>query len=406
MKILFYGAHLKHYYLAKWLRSKGLECDIFLLDRKKANSLPEWDDSSLIGNYPSWIYEFYSHENKFIKKLQLKLTNSGLLPISFVKYINKYDFFPRKKIKNLSQSYDLIFTSGGQYILPALNLGVPVVHRAIGSDFTRLPFSCNSIYQEVLSYAFRKWIKKVKCIIAYQNDTIQSMKLLGVFDKVKYFSCPTSIEEIKANMDKVLLKDLNERYSQYDYVFFLPARKVLNPNHSAYKGQEKFLNALKKLLEINSNIRVIAIMSGSGVKIFRRLIKYMKLEKYFDFINSYLPIYKLSAYMKIRNSIVFNDFGHPKVHLTGTSREVLSVGAILVDGVKTDDPHFKMLYGENCPLLKAFDEQTILCKMKKIISMNSNTISRLKKESLNWAYKYLHWENKIDELIEILKNSI
>jgi hypothetical protein len=147
-------------------------------------------------------------------------------------------------------------------------------------------------------------------------------------------------------------------------------------------------------------------MEGSDASNFERLIKEMHLEKYFDYLRAALPLYKLTAYMKIKNGIVFNDFGFSKTHLTGISREALSTGAILVDNVDIQHSHFKRLYGENSSILQANDEETIYKQMQRIVSMSPKELNLLREESLSWAYKSLHWENRIDELVEILKMSL
>jgi len=370
-------------------------------------ALPEWDNPSLAGNYPSWVYEFYQRE-KGSQKLLHKISKSKFLPIFIIEKINKRDFFPPEEIKKISRNYDLVFTSG-KNIISALNFDIPVVFRSLGSDMARLPFSCGNLYQEALSYTLRKRIKKISCIIAQQEDTIWSARFLGVLDKLRFFPIPVDIDDINANTDKDLLRKLNEKYSSYDHVFFLPARKVINPNHSAYKGAEKFLKAFKKLKHKHKNIdiKVVSIMRGSGDGNFRRLIKSMQLEKYFDHIEGILPTYKLSAYMKIRNCVVFDDFGFTnKTHLTGISREALSVGAVVVDIVDTEYSHFKRLYRKNCPLLHADDEEAIFKQMERIVSMDSNELENIRKRSISWAYKHLHWEKRIDELIDILEEHV
>lgn len=343
-----------------------------------------------------------------MQQLLHKISKSKFLPIFIIEKLNKRDFRPPREIKKISRNYDLVFTSG-RNIIPALNFDIPVVFRSLGSDMSRLPFSCGNLYQEALSYTLRKRIKKISCIIAQQEDTIWSARFLGALDKLRYFPIPVDVDAINANTDKDLLRELNEKYSSYDHVFFLPTRKVINPNHSAYKGTEKFLKAFKKLKHKHKNIsiKVVSIMRGNDDGNFRKLINNMQLKKYFDYIEGVLPIYKLSAYMKIKNCVVFDDFGfNNKTHLTGISREALSVGAVVVDIVDTEHPHFKRLYGKNCPLLPADDEEAIFKQMERIISMDSIKLENIRERSISWAYKHLHWEKRIDELIDILEEQV
>jgi len=147
MKILFYGSHLKHYYLAKWLREKGHECILYLPDRNKPNRLPEWDNPALKNNYPDWIIEAYKSSYSLKKRIIRKLINTELIPNRLINMMIRDEIFPSKNIIEFSRPYDLVFTSAREYILPALALNLPVVFRAIGSDMSELPFEYNTYYQ-------------------------------------------------------------------------------------------------------------------------------------------------------------------------------------------------------------------------------------------------------------------
>ena len=410
MKVLFYGNHLKHYYLAKWLRSWGHECDLYLLDRNNPSSLPEWSDPSVSGNYPEWVHERYRGRS-IIARLSRRLGNFGWLPMAWVPRLNPRDFAPPRDVKQAARGYDLAFTSGRGNIIPALGLDVPVVFRAVGSDMSKLPFESGSPYFEALSYAFRRRVRKVASIVAYQEDTVWSARFLGVFDRLRYFSVPTDVHAMDAAVDTQLRDELNERYAAYDCVYFLPSRKILDPNNPAYKGSEKVLRAFARLVAEHPNVRLLSIAAGGQEAEYRRLVGELGLTESCEEVTgfsdayNYLPMPQLSAYVQMDNAVVLNDFGYTKTHLTGIARETLSLGGVLMDGVDPTAAHFLNLYAEGCPMLPAETEEAIYQQLKATLEMGPPGRSALRAKAKEWALSNLHWENTLERLVGILEEA-
>jgi len=379
MKILLYGNQDNGgYRLGKWLKSRGHTVKLLLPVQSKHRSLPEWEDSELINGYPDWI------EKWRIKKLH-------------------YFSLPSKLLRMVSE-YDLVF-SRGQALVSALLLNKPVFFIPSGSDITQVPFACNSLRDEVISFLYRRRIKRVRKIIAGQNDIIWAAKLLGVNEKVVVFPGLgfVDMKKMKENLDKKLLENLNKEYKKYDTVFFLPGRKNLNPNIVDYKGVEYFLSAFKKFVEANTkNVRVIAGLHGRDSNDFKRKIFEMKLEQYFDFVE-HMPLNKLHAYMAIDNVVIFNSCveGY-ETNMGGIARESLGLGSLLMDSVEPGSGKFKELYNSGCFILSVFNEDDILRQMNYVKSLSLEEKNEIKQQIRAWAYKYLHWENRIEELENIL----
>ena len=405
MRIFFYGTHLKHYYLAKWLIERGHECLLYLPDRDKPNRLPEWDDPALEGNYPGWLVEVPKRGNRPLKLVEQGLVDAGLLPTRLADYLLARRQSANRTARTMSKPFDVIFTSAREYILPAMTLGPPVVVRSIGSDMSKFPFMFASRYDAALSQLFRKKIRNAAAIIAYQKDTVWASRFLGVYDKLRYFSVPLDVDALSANIDAELRERLKRDYSHYDFVFFLPARKVFSPNNPAYKGPEKVLEALAEFLDKNRNSKVISITRGSDGIEFRKRVDDLNLSGYFEYIEGNIPLYQLTAFMSAENVIVLNDVGFSKAHLTGLSREALSVGAILVDWVEPDSALFRRLYGGACPILVAQDADSVLRQLNHLASLDRRDWQALRKRARDWAIDNLHWKNRIDDLVPILQEA-
>jgi len=385
MRILFYGNQLKHYYYAKWLRRRGHVCTLYLLDKNDPYEVPEWDDPELKGNYPHWIKEHYQPVRKIFNRCIRGITNLKIgkyIPLPILEFINR-DFHLPRKIKKISKDYDLVFTSRDNNIVPALEFDIPIVFMPIGCDITQIPFKCSNMFEEVKSYIYRKKIHKVKRILIFQKDMYWASLLLKIKHKTVHYPMIVDVDEINKLSATIELK----KYAKYNRVFLLPARKNIDANKVDYKGTEKFLRAYKRLDE---NTNLISVMHGHDTERVRKMILDMGIDC--DFIEERLPLYKLTAYMKMDNCIVFDDFGFSKTHLTGVAREALSVGGIVVDSTKLD-----------CPVHTALSEEEIYNQMKYLIYAD---LKEHRKKSIEWAYENLHWDNRIDELIDILEQAM
>ena len=127
------------------------------------------------------------------------------------------------------------------------------------------------------------------------------------------------------------------------------------------------------------------------------------MEQYFDYVE-HLSLPRLHAYLSIKNGIVFDEFSlDNQTGLGGLARECLCLGGILVNKSDINNDSFKRSYGENCPAFYAFDEETIYRQILRIVNMNDNHRTEIRKKAKEWAYKHLHWENRIDDYIDVLK---
>ncbi|MFX0203895.1 MAG: glycosyltransferase [Candidatus Hodarchaeota archaeon] len=210
-----------------------------------------------------------------------------------------------------------------------------------------------------------------------------------------------------SNIDDEFHRNIEKSYENYDFVFFNPSRKNLDPNRPDYKGNEKFLKAFKLFLNKYPNVKVRLVlgMHGKHVNQFLNLVHQLELIKYCDFIE-HLPLPKLHAYMSLKNTIVFDQFRQSSWesgHLGGIQREALSLGSVLVTAKNVGSENFLSIYGKNCPLFPALSVEDIAKAMEEVVNCSKNELRIIQEHAKGWAYKYLHWENRIDHLIDILE---
>lgn len=384
MRVLLYGNQDNICYrLGKWLREKNIDATLYYQtnyvdDRSK----PEWEDPALKDNYPEWIKPFRGHMHNWV--------------------------MPKRKTVKASKDCDVIVTSGS-YIVGALSLKKPVVLCTTGGDMTVIPFDASSLRAEIFSYIYRRRIGMVSRVITVQEPAHWAGKLLGLRDdQVISYPLPIDVDAISGLVNTDLLRELNNRYSSYDLVFFNPTRKNLKPSKIDYKGGEKVLRAFKRLRESMPSLKtkLISIVSGNDVLTYRKMVEDMGLNDHCDLIN-HLPLPELHAYMSIQNVVVADQFGIVgRIVLAGIARETISLGTPLITATETDSARFIETYAPECPLLKAFTEDDILTAMKEVADYSAEKRKEIGEKSKDWMRKHMHWENRIEEFIQILKDVV
>ncbi|MFW5944569.1 MAG: glycosyltransferase [Bacteroidota bacterium] len=382
MRILFVGnPGNTGYRFVRWLRERNVEASLAIPNKPQINrNSPEWENRDLENGYPDWIIKFSDF---------------------FIPYI-----YPPWKIRKLAARFDLLLTAG-EYIIPMLVLNKPLVILPVGGDMTRLPFNSKSFRQELHSYLFRKRIGKVKNILTEQEDVVWASKLLGQGDKIIRYPFLVDIHQLQNNVNTHLLDKLKDRYKHSDGLIFHPTRKNLDPNRIDYKGNDKLLRAFKQFIEDypEKHICMISGLHGRHAEWYKEMVKRLGMEQQVDFID-HLPLPDLHAYMGLDRMAVFDQFTHNLNTLGGIQREALAFGKPVVSSTDIDSQEFIETYGRGCPLRKAFSEEHIYQSMGELFNYSAEEWDRSNYTALSWVEKYLHWENRIDEFISILKRTI
>ena len=342
--------------------------------------MPEWEDIHLKNGYPDWI-------------------------IKFPEFLPPY-IYPGCKLRKLVRKFDLILTAG-EHIIPVLKLNKPIVILPVGGDLTRLPFGNNTFMQEIHSYLFRKRINKAKYIITEQEDIAWASKLLGQGDKIIRFPFLVDVHQLKENINHSLLDELKEKYKDLDGIIFHPTRKNLDPKRIDYKGNDKLLIAFKRFIEEHpeKQISMISGLHGRHADQYKAMVKRLELRKYVEFID-HLSLPDLHAYMALDHAVVFDQFTHNLNTLGGIQREAMAFGKPVVSSTDVNSPEFIAAYGKNCPLWPAFNEEEIYRCMEEIFSKSAGEWKKINHITLSWIEEHLHWDNRIDEFISILKRTL
>lgn len=343
-------------------------------------NLPEWENIHLKNNYPGWIVKF---------------------PDFFLPYI-----YPRFQLRKLAGKFDLIITAG-EYIIPSLTLNKPVVILPVGGDMTRLPFGSKSLKQEIHSWLFRKRIHKVSSIITEQEDIVWASKLLGQGEKIIRFPFLVDVHQLQENINHNLLNVLKKKYNGLDGIVFHPARKNLDPGRIDYKGNDKLLRAFKKFTDDypEKQISMISGLHGRHVNQYREMVHKLGMEKHVEFID-HLSLPDLHAYMALDRVAVFDQFTHNLNTLGGIQREALAFGKPVVSSTNINSREFIEAYGAGCPVWQAFDEEQIYNCMVDIFDQSPDERKEYSNIAISWVKKYLHWENRIDEFLGILRRTL
>lgn len=382
MRVLFVGnPGNTGYRFVKWLRESGVEAVLAVPRKNKGErNLPEWESGQSQEAYPEWTVKF---------------------PESLLRYI-----YPGYKLKRLAKNYDLILVAG-EYIIPVLSLNRPVAILPVGGDMTRLPFVNRTFKQEIHSWFFRKRIHKVKRIITEQEDIIWAARILGQGNKISRFPFLVDLYQLRDNVNHWLAEKLKNKYKGWDGLIFHPTRKNLDPNRIDYKGNEKLLRAYKRFIELHPHKKILLISGLHGRHTFqyKEMVTELGLEEQVEFID-HISLPDLHAYMCLDHLAVFDQFTHNLNTLGGIQRESLAFGRPVVSSTDVSTKDFNQSYGIGCPLFPAFNEEEIYQSMVELFSGSSEDWQNISHISVKWAENFLHWENRMDEFINILESML
>lgn len=382
MKVLCYGNQGNTCFrIARWLREYGIDTHLYIpANRSHSRSLPEWEDPSLKNNYPDWIHTQPRH---FFHK-----------------------FFPEKNVRKNIHNFDVVL-SAGDLIISALSLNTPVVFVPAGGDINGLPFITGYTRQALTAALYRSRIHRLKYVITAQDNCYWSAKLWGV-ENVYPISLPVDTENLNNNIDQKFYKELINKYSQYDAIFFHPTRKNMHKNKRGYKAPEKVLYAYRNFLNQNlkNNIKTIlvSVCHGHHVEEYKDLVHELNLQENVSF-EEHLPLPKLHAYMNLPNVVVFDKFKDEiKTVLGGICREALSLGCLHITCVQHQDTLFERAYGtSDVPFFYANTEDKIFETMQRILGMPVEEKEKIKDKTKKWAYEKLDYHNQLHRIIEVLK---
>lgn len=381
MKVLIYGNQDNYgIRFAEWFQHHGLEvtlCAPSNLDH--ARSQPEWR----------------GHES------------DGPASVSIQEYSRSYlnNFLPPRQIRRKASSHDVVMPLGSE-IVPGLNLDAPIVFNPTGNDLTDIPFRSGWL-SHLIAFLYRRRAENLDRITIAQEDAYWAAKFLGVKDRVVRLPNPIDVDHIQAITDDEKVETYRDRYAGYDRVFLHLSRKNLDPTRPNYKGNEVFLEGFEAYLgSHSSDIRAVVGLHGHHVEEFKKELDGRGLEPYCDFV-SHLPLPDLYALLSLDNAVHFDQFGPVARYSTsGLTRETMTLGTPVVTATRTESDAFVQAHGSDCPIRPAFEADDVEAAMRRFCKMSDTELERVGQRGHRWAREKLHWENLIEDYVDVLREAV
>ena len=389
MRIAFLGNQDNNAYrICTWIRERGIDAHLYMIRQERGpRSRPEVIDVELADGYPPWIREY---------------DDTGRL--SFLK--------PSKLAQEMERQYDVVVTSGVSGLLAANHFHrLPVVHLTLGSEISKYPFLLFSLRASLpwrgAALLMRRGLARVKRIITHGYwGEMRALARLGLLGKAGIWGIPEDPERNRSRVNRELLDELNRKYGEYDGVFvWLSRLNFLDKSSGAYKAADTFLDAFERFaLSDKRRIKAIVGTHGEDVDVFRRQVIEKGLASYVDYV-PHLPFWKLLTYASIANGVVVEVPEMERGHiLSGLAREALSVGAVVI--AAQDNSLVSLCYGEACPIMIAYDVQTCYEAMARAVAMSEEEFQEMKRKSLDWAGRCLHYDKHIAKLLYLLRETV
>jgi hypothetical protein len=386
MKIAFiYDVCNNLFLVAKYLRSKGHEVDLYVVDGRGINTMPESDDGSLAQGYPKWI--------KRTKNLRFR---------NYLNF-NKTDLYEKFK------EYDLVAGSA-EFVYFSHQIPTRSVFCVSGMDLFQRPFLFNQVvrnyfkkgmlkhalFNMLLSIFAKKGIRQSTAIISDDVDVYRQKIIQLNVDLKKYFATPSYVlldEKRFVRQENIALDFF---HSSSDLLklkmnIFMPSRLLFDDSLSDkasgdWKANDVLFRALAMLPDnLKDNYQLILLDSemSRDVALAKKVIRDLGIEHMVVWLwkedrkaftrNEILSLYSIS-------DIVVDDFGLGWMgsiaiesllmgcHLiTYAERSIRKYGSIPFDSVKND-----------------FEVADLL----NFYSQNRDVLELKKKNGRNWAVNW------------------
>lgn len=406
MKVHLYGNILNNAYnLAIFLRRKGVEAEVFLDNSSSlSQDFPWWEDPTLDkDNLPPWIH-YYAVKPNFL--------------------------FPQKELKCLIQEFakcDVALVCGWGPII-AKRAKVPFFFYSYGGDLIITAFweSFRGIAREVLELKKPAGIKSLFLYSRMQRRAIQSANRigigmgyqvnnyvvpLGIYNKMVKFRLAWDIEKYRVPEDRMLAN----KYRNFDFVCFCPARQSWTSVWKDTKGNDKWFKAFARFVrERKPNVRVVCIEKGTDLARSKQLVLDLGISDYVEWIPE-MNKDGIRAYNSISNVVVVDQFWHDKWYLKypgdkakprmgfgSASIEALSAERILITSFFDED----FYGGISPPIFHAFSEDQIYARLIEIQGLGSEERTKIGRLGYEFAKKYHGWESTTDLYIDVLNQIV
>ncbi|MEO9277735.1 MAG: glycosyltransferase family 4 protein [Nitrososphaera sp.] len=333
------------YYIAKLLRTKGIDTDLLM----KKNDLIVHDPRSLDNmiEYPEWI-KFWDGTKRNWK-------------LAIVRMMKKYD---------------IIHASTE---LPIFAL------------FSRKPYIAMTTGDDIVELAQQKTIKGILLKCAYKKARA-----------VVYTGTYMYPSVIKLKLRNALFIPL-----VWDYEKFNPQQNrktnekfiIFHPTNHYWKdkGNDIFLKAFVKLAKTDNNVHLVTINRGRDFQQSLEILNVPELREKFTILPETLPQNQLPQIYASADVIV-DQFVSGSIGLIG--QEAMASEKPLISHINTE--LYQKIYGDIPPILNAKTENEIYNLLVQI-SSDTNMRHKIGKESRKWLLKHHNTDTIIEKYIYLYR---
>jgi glycosyltransferase involved in cell wall biosynthesis len=237
------------------------------------------------------------------------------------------------------------------------------------------------------------------------------VKGLGVFHKMKHIRIPWDINLYAPQPNA----QLNEKYANYDVVYFAPARHSWSSVWEDLKGNNKYLLAFARFVkDYQPNVKLITIEKGVDLERSKEIIKNEGIEDYIEWLPQ-LNKTAIKTYNSIPNAVFVDQFFHDEWYkrYPKDKKQVRSgFGFAAIEAIAAKRPLIttftdeEFYEGNHPPILSAFTVDEIYQRFVQSWKMTQTERNELGEKAQAFAFKYHHWENTIDLYINVLREIV
>jgi glycosyltransferase involved in cell wall biosynthesis len=354
------------YLLARYLRRKGVEADLYL---NPYDADPSWEEDADIDG--TWIktygYTYLAHSSWPVRATAYVIDQLNLL-----RKLSHYDIVQRV-CGGLSPLEFTYFRLSKR----------PYTTLATGSDLRELARQDSTAGRRTLS-SFRK----ARALFIANPDLMEIASELGLSNRV-YF--PLIVDTEKYHPFQYKLEK-----PEFDTVFFHPS--ALDWSYrgrgralSGLKYNDRFIRAFARYVQEGHNSLAIIVDWGVDKEKTRDLVRELGIDSNVQFISP-MPKRNLINYYNGAD-VVIDQFGVGWFALVAL--EAMSCAKPVM--VYANNRYSQLFYSEEPPVLNCQTEDEIYQQLLK--ASDKEYREHLGRQAREWVLKYHHWEKVIDKLI-------
>jgi len=369
------------YKLAKLLRSKGIEADLFLSSSPTSGDAdPRLIDPEIEANQPQWIHYYHPIAR-----------SRARLPYPFSRIWNlAMSLLQNWQLTCRLSRYDLVhsFTgrlSAGPFLSFYFEHGFkPYVATATGSDLREIALMRNRQGRRM-----RRHLQKAKLVFTGFDEL--SMVLFKQL-KLSQVRFPPSF--VAVDTDKWAPRPVAGKKSEDELLIFHPTHldwSYKGSDRTSTKGNDRFFRAFARFVKGGNSASLIILDRGVDRLKTRELLKELQIEDRCQFLPEMDSEGLIEYYNRADIVVDQFDIGVPG----NICREAMSCGKPVMIYINTECSD--LVYPDRPPVLNCRTEEEIYQQLLR--ASDKEYREQLGRQAREWILKYHHWEKVINQLI-------